>query len=494
MQGKEFRCHPSIIVANSFKVIIISFIAMFSSISEESFAEGEALDINSAAFSALITAGIVFLIMIIYLTTRFFAWRRTYISITDENFVYDKRTVFFQKKVNVRLAQISTVNLQKGIIDRIFGTYTVKLDINSSATAEKNDFHLVFKEEFAKEFEATILSIKENENTKSENAEAKKTFDNLKTIIKFDTGRIILHSLFMTPVWSTIVFGAALAGVSVPFMELSPVFYPVAFLLGLPVALIASFVASLIRNVFLYHDFTLSKSHNELVVSFGLITKRIYKLPLSKTNAVVVRQSFFGRIFGMYYAEIINVGMGNEEDKLSPVFCLMLKKDALEQILNSSVPAFSGEIKVEASPNKAFLPTFLKGIVPMVVLFCSAVIFGLIFESTDFVLLMSALLLLVWVILAVFSYKAKGINIREDRLTVATGILSRRFIIVPFSKVQMLTVKSGPVCKPLGLRSGVVSVLSSQINQNNKIGYFAPEQFKKIEEKIQQYESIDWSI
>lgn len=495
MRGKEFRCHPSIIVANSLRVIIVAAVAMLSSLPEDILAEDGSLDIGAASLTALITFGVILAALIIYLVTRFFAWKRTYISVTNENFIYDKRTVFFQKKVNVKLLQISTVNFQKGIVDRIFGTYTVKLDIDSSATAEKTDFHLVFKEDLAKAFEAEILSAKgEHATSANDNSCTASPIQELAPIISFDTGRILLHSLFMTPIWGAIAFGAALAGVSVPFMELSPIFYPIVFLLGLPVALILSFLSSLLRNVFLYHNFTLSKNQNELVISFGLITKRTFRLPLSKTNAVIVKQSFFGRIFGMYYAEIINVGMGNEQERLSPVFCLMLKKQALERVLEEAVPEFAGEIKFLASPARAFLPTFLKGALPMLALIAVTVVFGIAIEKPVVMGIAVMVLILLWIAIAFFSYRAKGLMVDKEKLIIATGVLARRIIIVPFAKVQMLTVKRGPVCAPLGLRCGSVSVLSAMANQNNYIGYFEPHMFNSISKKIEQNESVDWRI
>lgn len=495
MLGKEFRCHPSIIVANSLRVTIVLAFAMLSSLPEDIFTEDGSIDLAGASFTALITFGAILIALLIYLGARFFAWKRTYISITNENLVYDKRTVFFQKKIKVKLSQISTVNFQKGIVDRFFGTYTVKLDIDSSATAEKTDFHLVFKEDLAKAFEAEILSAKDKcvEGNNSD-VSYNKALDEPNHIIRFDIGGILLHSLFITPIWGAIAFGAALAGVSVPFMELSPIVYPIVFLLGLPVALILSFLSSLIRNVFLYHNFTLSKTENELIITFGLITKRSFRLPLSKTNAVIVRQSFFGRIFGMYYAEIINVGMGNEQEKLSPIFCLMLKKQAMEEVLYKAVPQFAGDIKVPTSPARAFLPTFLKGALPSLALIALTVGFGVAAKKPVVMLGIIVALILIWVGIAFFSYKAKGLRVDEDKLTIATGILSRRIITVPFAKVQQLTVKQGPICAQLGLRCGKISVLSAMANKNNTIGYFPPNTFKAIAEKIEQNESLDWRI
>lgn len=495
MQGKEFRCHPSIIVANSLRVIIVLAFAMLSSLPDDIFSEDGSINLAGASFTALITFCAIFVALLIYLGTRFFVWKRTYISITNENLVYDKRTIFFQKKIKVKLSQISTVNFQKGIVDRIFGTYTVKLDIDSSATAEKTDFHLVFKEDLAKSFEAEILSAKDKcVNGNNSDVFDNKALDEPNHIISFDTGGILLHSLFMTPIWGTMAFGAALAGVSAPFMELSPIFYPIVFLLGLPVALILSFFSSLLRNLFLYHNFTLSKNENELIITFGLITKRSFRLPLSKTNAIIVKQSFFGRIFGMYYAEIINVGMGNEQEKLSPIFCLMLKKQAMEQVLFKAVPQLAGDIKVSTSPARAFLPTFLKGSLPNLVLIALTVGFCIAAKKPLVIPVGIVALILIWVCIAFFSYKAKGLRVDEDKLTIATGILSRRIITVPFAKVQQLSVKKGPVCAPLGLRCGSISVLSAMANKNNTIGYFPPNMFEAIAEKIEQNESLDWRI
>lgn len=494
MNGQEFRCHPSIIIAKSWHVLVVTVLVLLGELPEV-LLDGDGSLETDLPIAAMLIVAAVLAVLAIYIITRFFAWRRTYVSIVDGNLIYDKRTLIFQRKVNVRLSRISAVNLQKGIADRIFGTFTLKLDIDSSVTAEKTDFHLVFKEDFARTFAAQIMDAKQAAITGESPSGPPAVFpaESAATpILRFKLSNILLHSLLMTSVWGIIVFGALLSGAAIPFIEISPLLYPVVLLAGLPVAFLISLISSVIKNILLYYNFTVAKTDRELVVTFGLITRRSFRLPLSKTNAVVVRQSFFGRLFGMYYAEILNVGMGDRENKIAPVFCLMLNKEQMEWVLNATVPEFAGALSVERSPKAAFLPVLIKGLFWVLFPGCGLIAAGIASGVWNLAAVSLAVLTGVWLLLSFAAYQAKGLRLGEDKLTVADGVLNRRIIIVPYSKVQSIQLKRGPVSSALGLRHGAVQILSAAQNQHNPIGYFPTDRFRLLNEKTEAFASTDW--
>ena len=506
MRNKEFRCHPSMIFTDSIKgflylVIVViggffeELIGEFSSMLDEGELQFE--EVDPYAYEGGISVWFIVLIGALllgaFLLWRYFVWRRTYITVTDENLLYDKRTYFFKRQVKVDLSKISTVNLKEGIIDRIFGTVTIKLDMSSSATADRTDFRMVFKKDFAKAFERELLAAKNGEASVEPNQPegAADALQKETPIYYFKPIYVIRHAVLSSSPVLVLALAAALTGFTFPWEKISPYVYFLALVVGIPVTFFIVIVSGAIKTFLRYGDFLISRTENEIKITSGFITKHSYSLPISSSNAVIIRQSFLGRIFKMYYAELINVGVENENENKTPAFCLMVNQADMERLLTLATPEFSASFKTKASPNKAFLPTFSK-----------AVIFALLLTVINLFITVSSTLAeelisyaFIWgitVLTAIAAFKTKGILIGERHLTISNGILSKRIIIVPFSKLQMLTVKSGPLSRALKLKKGTAHIMSGMLNQQNPIGYFPDEVFENIEEKINQHQSVDW--
>lgn len=502
MRNEEFRCHPLMVVSESVRLIIATVAALLGGILSEFYENLRESKVDELFTSA--TEEDVPLIFILFgiaalfavtLLMRFFAWRRTYLTITDESFIYDKRTLFFKKRVKVRLSGISTVNLQRTLIDRVFGTCTVKLDISSGATAEKTDFRLVFKKDFALRFEKEILAAKQevliaNVTEDNKPSHGVSTDDR---IVSFSAAYVIRHALLQTPIGVILVFGAILAGFAIPVVKLWGALSAIAFFVGFPAAVLLMVGADIIKKFVGYYGFTLTKNKKELNISYGLITKQSFRLPFNKTNAVVIKQSFLCRIFRMYYAEILNVGVDDEKEKASPILCLAVNRRQMEEILKASADEFANDFKTKASPPKAYIPQFVKS---LFIAAMAGVIYWLTVTESNYIqnIVFICLLLFACVGISFAAYRAKGISVGDRLLTVSNGVLKRRTVIVPFAKIQSLEIKKGPISGALGLRKGRVSVLASNANKNNNIGYFAPDVFEKIAKKTKEQKSTDWRV
>ncbi len=473
----KVRCHASIIVANLLKVVFplvvgLGYVLTDTTKLKAFFNIKNTVDIT--AFAVLVT---VFMFAF-YILLRFFAWRRTYVSLNKERLIYDKRTLFFQKKVEVRLSEVATVHLQKSIIDRLFDTQTVKLCFDMRAPTPKNNFRFVFRSHIAKDFIVGILGS----NNSADALHVVATFENQSPVVTFASFKILQHALLITPIWGVVALGAAFAGVTLPFAKLSPIWYPVIFLAGLPVAFFVAFIASVIRTFIRYYGFKLYKLKGELVITFGLITQHTFRLPIQKTNAVLVRQSIFGRIFGRYYAEVLQVGMGDKDKRIAPVLCLMMEKKQIERLIHVCFADIVDPLSVSNPPKTAYLPYFLRGAVFVIPILCGMLAVGTVYPILYFVVFITVI---IWGLLSFAEYRAQGISVTKRYLVVARGILDRIFLLVPYQKIRKISTQSGPISRLLGLQIGKIFILSAIAHRKKAIGYFKNETFRQIIQTIE---------
>ncbi len=483
MKNSKIRQHPSIILHECLRLMFLVLFFLIGLLQENSQTNAETFFGPSDMLAWVFCFGI-FIVLAVIAIWRYFVWKRTFIMITDDAFVYDKRTRIFKKKVSLRLEQISTVNLQATILNRCFDTYTVKLDINSSVTADNTDFKLVLKKEVAHFLQREIAAARQKATEFDEAVGGTLLCDLQKQsntpVLRFGLGYIVRHSLVATSLGTIIAFGVVLAGVSVPFLEFSQLVISLMLAVGIPATLILSVVFIIVRDIFRYYGFTVSREKGNLSVTFGLITRRSYRLSIDKVNALVIRQGVLGRISGMYYIEMLNVGMGEEKENISPIFCLCVNKFYLEWVIKTMVPEFADTLEFVKPPKKALLPQMVKGFIWFFIIGIVLVLSFVALGETVVMMVGLPLLLLIWVAVSYAAYRAKGIATNDRLLLIATGVLSRRIIIVPFAKVQKIKVIKGPVGRIVGVRRGVISILATAINQNNPTGYFMPETFEKI--------------
>ncbi|NCC87292.1 MAG: hypothetical protein EOM05_05425 [Clostridia bacterium] len=477
---KGIRCHFSSIIAKTVKTfgILIVFVAL--NLSDEIIKiKQEGFDVSSLIVIRITISTTIGIILIVFLFN-FFRWRKTYIYIKDDNIVVDYDFIINKRKTTVKLSSISTVNFQQGILERIFNTYKLQIDINSFATAEKTDFNLIFSQSVAEEFKKELTQDFSQKNQIQEN----KTVDEIKPIFEFTTNRVLKHGLLSISVggvlFSTIIFVFALISQFTDTFasdNSNPITTVIAILFFVGPVIWHS-ISPFIR----YQNFKIGKLGNRVIISYGLITKRQFNLPLNKTNAVVIKQPFLARLCHLYYGELINIGMGDEEDHHAPIFCLLVNKQELDFILNEINPNFVISDMGEKSPKSAFIPVSLPYILLGII---SVVVSSLLGYWWIGVIVLIFLLLC-----AISSHKTKALNILDDRIVITTGIFMCRTIIVPFGKIQNISAKSGPISRHFGISKGNANILASLVNVSNKIGYFPKDRFEKLFEKMIEFDSV----
>ena len=148
--NKKFRNHFSIIIEKLWKYMLIIGLFLWDMISDLSVEETLAVMDNLIA--ALILVGILAVVTIYEILV----WRKTWI-VMDENAVVITSGRIQQKKKTISLANVANVNIQRNILETLFGTCKVKLDVNSSGNMA-SEMEIVLKVEKASALEAAIMS------------------------------------------------------------------------------------------------------------------------------------------------------------------------------------------------------------------------------------------------------------------------------------------------------------------------------------------------
>src|SRR5690554_6205796 len=111
--GEKIRCHPSIIVERSLSgVVLLAFLVT---------------RFEGTPVAAVLLAAIVALLLFYYRQ-----WKLTTIRFNEAEIVVERNTLFKMKKT-LPYTKIASVNVNRGIINRLFGTSRLQININSGS-------------------------------------------------------------------------------------------------------------------------------------------------------------------------------------------------------------------------------------------------------------------------------------------------------------------------------------------------------------------------
>ncbi|MDD2418824.1 MAG: PH domain-containing protein [Oscillospiraceae bacterium] len=478
---KEIRNHFSITFLNTLKstwFFLVLFVFDFIPDAEDVSTPG-GYPVSPLFLPILLIAAaiIVFIFQVI-------RWRKTYILIKDGQIIIDRRYKIMKNKTTVKISSISSVNLKQNILERVLNVYSIQLDINSAVTADKTDFHLVFGQKDATEFQKLITDLKQEARlqTSTANDPAESTQTGYLPVVSFPLLRVIRHCLLSISVTGMLLTLSVFTGV-----------FTAAFFAGGDFAAEIGWASSSILAIILiiwqtlapflrYYKFTVIKQNNKVVISYGLLTKQQYTLPLDKTSALIIRQSLLSRIAHLYYGELINIGMGDEERKENPVFCLLVNKQELETIIEQVAPAFIFSESINPSPTPALLSVLIKYTLIGLPVLVAAIVVGYWWAGC---------LWLALVLLAGFaSFKTKGLGLQNNNIAVTQGVFAKKTLITTYSRIQNIAITDGPFSRRFGLCKGNITILAGTMNKNHSTGYFQSDKFDHVCSKMIEHQSI----
>ena len=469
--GERVRCHPSVIVENSLSLLV--FIALLVT-----------------RFEATVVAGVLAAAAVALLLFNYRQWNLTTIRFNEAEIVVERDTLFKMKKT-LPYAKIASVNVNRGIINRLFGTSKLQININSGSTALVPEAVLTFREDMADELRSAILErLHDGEAVPDEDEAAE-------SLVSFSPADVIVHGLFSVPTYQTI-FGSVFLVYSVVELYTSAG----AGLGGDGRALVSLLIfvvlqiAPAVSLIFRYYNYRVYRRGETIFLQHGLLRTYKTSFDVSRVNAVRVKSTLAARLLHRSWieAEVVGLASGTGES-LRPVLCL-LKTDVTQQrLLRELAPEFVYERNPEKQPAGARSVLLIRAALASLALVLAmawpslyvyreaAALAGVAGVVLPRVLPLATAL----AVLAIFyttwvSYRITEFDAGRDLFTFVNGAVDRETVVMGYDRVQMVHVTQGPVARLFGVARARVHLLSSTGGTSVLSGYFPASRLRAIGE------------
>ncbi len=485
MMESKRRNHLSIVIEKSFGGLIALLVILVTQ-RDDLFRIIKELHARSIGYIVLLVLGVLLIFGLVFVRS-FLAWRKTYIWV-ENNTIIVERDTFFHKKNMYQMNHISNIDLEQNMFQQLIGTCTIKIDTNSSTTANKTDIKIVFSMADAEAFKAFILgeeaspmqekaSPMQEKADETESVVPEKETENLssmsqeKPLVRFTKVETLRNALVnIHPVTILVILG--LIGV-VLFIVLEEkgngqlseswkriVGGAVATLLAIGKTLYSNF-----KRVTDAYNFQVLRDKNRIFIEQGLYNRSRKTIPIEKINAITVKQPFFARLFGLYQVELVNVGMGNDEEENSYLL-LACKRDQLKEYMDGLLPEYKDVVKQELKhPSRLYyLHSLWSWMIPLLcaigigyyTIIYRELLPGIAFYSGVVVLIVG------YVLLTVLKYLSSGYELGTSYMLVSRGFFTRTVTIISYEHIQNVGISRRLISRVTGLCDVTCSIIADE--------------------------------
>ena len=475
MEQNRFRCHISIILNRVAGLFVFAGILIYNNLNDViKVLKSGKLPEGKMVF----ILGALLVVTVLYAIFNFMRWYKTWIMFENESIVIERNTL--NRKVNtIGMKNVSNVNLEQNLFQRLIHVYQVKLDTNSASTADTTDVDIVLSETMARAFQKTVLEHLGQEKTVSE----EKTDHQQE--ITYNGAQIVKHCLSTLKIsWlilgiATMVF--AIIGLREQIDEVSDLLDMLGAVVAIT-AFLATTIWNLVGDFFHLYDFHAYRSGNKLYLSYGLLKKREYMIPVEKINAVIIRQNLMARILKRQYVELVCIGLGDEKKEGTQIM-LASTKEELEANMKLLLPEYANKIPIslEKQPISVIaskIPGYLFGTVLLIA--CAVGVYIIKPEWLLPEILVFVVIVFGCVIIEILRYRTVGLLCDESGLALADGVFTKRIVYLDYNKMQTIKMKQGPFRKKYQLHQGELHILAATLYSTYITGSYPEAVFEQI--------------
>ena len=478
MEEREFirtRCHFSVIFENLWQfwaviaVILINQLDTAIELLQNMRTGGlKGFLLSEGLWGLLAVAGVTLLVFIF----QFLRWRKTWITL-DENLIIIERNTLKRVKNTIAVENISAVNMERNLFERVVGTSRIKMDTNSLTTAGKTDVSIVFRRDKAAAFRKAVLEkmyeVKNFSEDRTAQAEERQqdesAFGAGKKVFRYTPKDMAAHCFYTASVFSLLL---TLGGIFFVVWYVSAYGFGEFIRIAAGGAIAATLAVlgaafSLVRKFIAYYDFAVYRDGDELHLRYGLTKLRSYTIPVDKITCLKIEQPCFSRIFKRYEAKVVTIGVGDEEGESSNL-TMALPKDIFLEQLAVLLPEYADSPLMDRLQKEDSHALVIKAVkfVKWLLIFAAAA-FIMIRETeirTLYIVLSVSALLLFIGISYLLTHLTAGYNLEKERAILAGGTFTRRIHIVNYEKVQNIKLRQHPLSRPCQIVTGVVYLLN----------------------------------
>ena len=493
----RLRCHFSSIFESLWQFWAIIAVTLFNQI--DTIIELVQDMKSSGIRQALAEGGIWGLAVILAVTAavllfQFLRWRKTWVTL-DRNLIIIERNTLNRIHNTIAVENLSAVNVERNLFERIVGTARIKMDTSSMTTADKTDVSLVFREDKAIAFRQAVISrmnqakgVAAEENLAEEIRPdvVPESIAESGNVFSYGAWDMAKHSFYSMSIINLLIVVGGIA--SSVWYRTSEYYEPGAILdhAGAVIPVLLVFVSAawgLIKKYIIYYNFRVYRDGDDIHLRYGLLKLKSYTVPIDKISALQIVQPTLSRIFGKYQARIVTVGVGDESSELSNLTMAVSKEEMLHQ-LGVLIPEFMGEGILEGvsrESRKGIGVRAVKSVKWILMIAAGAAATGLWTELPTWIIACCAAGLLGFIILLYgLSHISAGWKKGEQALVLMEGCFKKSWTVCRYDKVQMLSLVAHPAARYMGIKRGSVHMLKMAA----QMPYMEDEQAEEIAKAV----------
>lgn len=473
MKKEKFRCHPSIIIE---KILVfylfIIFLIIYNFDDVRTLIES-GMTLKRIVLRIIVTT--IFLVILIYNTV---IWTSTFISIENDTIVVEKSAIFYRKNI-YRIENISNINLEQNIIERIIGTYKIKIDTDSLSTSEVTDIEIILSKKQAHQFKNRVLQlmdIKKHELKKDES-----------NYIKYSFWDILKHCFFNISIVG-LVWNLILVTITVIISSKIDANQSKFSIAIINITALISVIKLFIGDLFKYYNFTIDRRKDNLYISYGLFKLRKFNVPINRINAINIKQTFISRLCKRYESSIVTIGVGNDKSEGSKIL-LYSSKETFLRNMRTLIPEINVEenLNLKKENKLSLIIRFFYSIISIIIIniaiIYTAYIFKILITRDMFIEINKSYLIIIF-LYNCLTYITRGLYVGEQSIAVSKGFFIKHTSIVSYDKIQYIKLRQKPISSVLKLFKGEINILAGLNNEKIKIGYYYKYVYETIKNRL----------
>lgn len=476
MKKEKFRCHPSIIIE---KILVfylfIIFLIIYNFDDVRTLIES-GMTLKRIVLRIIVTT--IFLVILIYNTV---IWTSTFISIENDTIVVEKSAIFYRKNI-YRIENISNINLEQNIFERIIGTYKIKIDTDSLSTSEVTDIEIILSKKQAHQFKNRVLQlmdIKKHELKKDES-----------NYIKYSFWDILKHCFFNISIVG-LVWNLILVTITVIISSKIDANQSKFSIAIINITALISVIKLFIGDLFKYYNFTIDRRKDNLYISYGLFKLRKFNVPINRINAINIKQTFISRLCKRYESSIVTIGVGNDKSEGSKIL-LYSSKETFLRNMRTLIPEINVEenLNLKKENKLSLIIRFFYSIISIIIINIAIIYIAYIFKiliTRDMFIEINKSYLIIIFLYNCLTYITRGLYVGEQSIAVSKGFFIKHTSIVSYDKIQYIKLRQKPISSVLKLFKGEINILAGLNNEKIKIGYYYRDVYETIKNRYYTY-------
>lgn len=513
----KFRNHPSYIIEKigAFWSAIVIFLVVSIVSDYQDYADiiHGFNESGESVFSLLILLAVLLFGTLAQLLFHWNRWRKTWI-IVDESSLTISRNTINRSIDTIGIKNISNVNIERNIMEMIFGTSKVKIDTDSRSTADKTDVVLFLKKDNAEALRAHLLSAintpstaeassEESTNAETTVASTVPPVDDSYDVF-YSTKNVLSHCLFSASMFSILVclagililIGLIIYTVTAPGQSVAATMARIIEFMSTIMVIATTFCAvvyATIKDFFIYYHFRGRRRGDTIQLAFGLFKQRSYEIPVNRIHSIIISRPLLSRLFKRCYVDLVCVGVGDEKEE-NVRLLLSIQEKYVAEALHRLLPEFDayfqkqqGGLQLRAPKRIWFRHLFggVKFLAVEAIAYAIAASLDPFCRSSVFVTtywICGVAILLFYFFGCYLGYRAYAMTMQKDFVSITSGIFKIQTDFVQYDKIQYIELMEKISDRVLHMERGVLYILASTLQSLIPIPAFSKEELDKLVE------------